>query len=162
MLCMQVLLHKPWKGIYNKSHTSSTRIDLYEIPHIFYTLIIHTYCFQTPTGFLYIYIYIYIYECLYKAKIGNQVIVFNWNHFEMRLLNLRIDFYLLRTFVLNLVDFFFFFFFFFGVLFLLSLRFGQISPLAFFRWFTTTSDRSDDINYWGYSYKTHHSDPRSQ
>ena len=28
-----------------------------------------------------------------------------------------------------------FFFFFFFVLFLLSLRFGQISPLAFFRWF---------------------------
>ena len=34
------------------------------------------------------------------------VIVFNWNHFEMRLLNLRINFYLLRTFVLILVDFF--------------------------------------------------------
>ena len=30
----------------------------------------------------------------------------------------------------------------FFVLFLLSLRFGQISPLAFFRWFTTTSDRN--------------------
>ena len=28
------------------------------------------------------------------------------------------------------------------VLFLLSLRFGQIPPLAFFRWFTTTSDRN--------------------
>ena len=28
------------------------------------------------------------------------------------------------------------------VLFLLSLRFGQISPLAFFRWFTATSDRN--------------------
>ena len=26
------------------------------------------------------------------------VLVFNWNHFEMRLLNLRINFYLLRTF----------------------------------------------------------------
>ena len=37
-----------------------------------------------------IYIYIYIY----------YVLVFNWNHFEMRLLNLRINFffYLLRTF----------------------------------------------------------------
>ena len=30
------------------------------------------------------------------------------------------------------------------VLFLLSLRFGQISPLAFFRWFTATSDRNDE------------------
>ena len=38
-------------------------------------------------------------------------------------------------FVLILVVFFF-------VLFLLSLHFGQISPLAFFRWFTTTSDRN--------------------
>ena len=28
------------------------------------------------------------------------------------------------------------------VLFLLSLRFGQISPLAFFRWFTVTLDRN--------------------
>ena len=57
--------------------------------------------------------------------------VFNWNHFEMRLLNLRINFfYLLRTFCPNL-----------GIFFLLSLRFGQISPLAF-RWLTATSDRN--------------------
>ena len=53
--------------------------------------------------------------------------------FEMRLLNLRINLYLLRTFILILVVF---------VLFLLSLRFGQISPLAFFRWFIATSDRN--------------------
>ena len=55
--------------------------------------------------------------------------VFNWNNFEMRLFNLRIIFifYLLRTFCPHLGSFF--------VLFLLSLRFGQISPLAFFRWF---------------------------
>ena len=50
--------------------------------------------------------------------------VLNWNHFEMTFLNLRINFYLLRTFFFILVVF---------VLFLLSLRFGQISPLAFFR-----------------------------
>ena len=62
------------------------------------------------------------------------LLVFNWNHFEMRLLNLRINFYLLRTYFLILVVFF--------VLFLLSLRFGQVSPLAFFRWFTATSDRN--------------------
>ena len=43
-------------------------------------------------------------------------------------------FYLLRTFCPHLGSFF--------VLFLLSLRFGQISPLAFFRWFTATSDRN--------------------
>ena len=40
------------------------------------------------------------------------------------------------------------------VLFLLSLRFGQISPLTFFRWLTATSDRNAEScnripsNYW--------------
>ena len=67
-----------------------------------------------------------------------SVLFFNWNHFEMRLLNLRINSYLWRTFVLIFGRFLFF------VLFLLSLRFGQISPLAFFRWFTATSDRNDE------------------
>ena len=43
---------------------------------------------------------------------------------------MRINFYLLRTFCSHLGRLFFFF-----ALFLLSLRFGQISPLAFFRWF---------------------------
>ena len=33
------------------------------------------------------------------------VIVCNWNHFEMRLLNLRINFYLLRTFCPHLGSF---------------------------------------------------------
>ena len=33
-------------------------------------------------------------------------IFFNWNHFEMRLLNLRINFYLLRTFCPHLGSFF--------------------------------------------------------
>ena len=61
-------------------------------------------------------------------------IVFNWNHFEMRLLNLGINFFIYCGLsVLILVVF---------VLFFLSLRFGQISPLAFFRWFTATSDRN--------------------
>ena len=48
----------------------------------------------------------------------------------------RINFfiYLLRTFCPHLGSFF--------VLFLLSLRFGQISLLAFVRWFTATSDRN--------------------
>ena len=56
-----------------------------------------------------------------------DMIVFNWNHFEMRLLNLRINFFIYcELFVLILVLF---------VLLLLSLRLGQISPLAFFRWF---------------------------
>ena len=44
-------------------------------------------------------------------------IVFNWNHFEMRLLNVRINFLFIADFFLILVVF---------VLFLLSQRFGQI------------------------------------
>ena len=43
-----------------------------------------------------------------------------------------INFFYSRLFVLILVGFFLFF----------SLRFSQISPLAFFRWFTATSDRN--------------------
>ena len=39
------------------------------------------------------------------------VLVFNWNHFEMRLLNLRINFYLLRTFLIHLGSLFVFVFF---------------------------------------------------
>ena len=59
----------------------------------------------------------------------DKALSFNWNHFEMRLLNQRINFYLLRTFCPHLGRVFF-------VLFLLSLRFGQISP------FTATWDRN--------------------
>ena len=33
------------------------------------------------------------------------ILVFNWNHFEMRLLNLRINFYLLQTFCPHLGSF---------------------------------------------------------
>ena len=80
--------------------------------------------------------------CALKEK----TLSFNWNHFEMRLLNLRINFFIYcGLFVLILVVF---------VLFLLSLRFGQISPLAFFRGFTATSDRNAEScnhspsNYW--------------
>ena len=77
---------------------------------------------------------IFMFRLGFQDIISNiYILVFNWNHFEMRLLNLRINFYLLRTFFLILVVF---------VLFLLWLSFGQISPLAFFRWFTTTSDKN--------------------
>ena len=51
----------------NNRPTSSTHIDLYDIPRIFYTRIIHTHCLQTLTGYhthththTYIYIYIYL------------------------------------------------------------------------------------------------------
>ena len=51
----------------NNSHTSSTHIDLYDIPHIFYTRIIDTHCLQTLTGYYeYIHIYIYIYIIMYR------------------------------------------------------------------------------------------------
>ena len=51
----------------NNSHTSSTPTDLYEIPHIFYTRIIHTtHCFWTLNeNYWYIYVYIYIYIQIY-------------------------------------------------------------------------------------------------
>ena len=63
----------------------------------------------------------------YKSLVA-VIFLFNWNHFEMRLLNLRINFFIYcGLFFLILVVFCFF------LLFLLSLRFGQISPRAFFR-----------------------------
>ena len=42
---------------------------------------------------------------------SRQILVFNWNHFEMRLLNLRINFYLLQTFCPHLGSFLCCFFF---------------------------------------------------
>ena len=68
-----------------------------------------------------------------KPILNAFVSVFNWNHFEMRLLNMRINFlFIADIFVLSWVVF---------VLFLLSLCVSQISLLAFFRWLTATSDR---------------------
>ena len=46
---MWVLLYKPGKKIYNNSHTSSTPIDLFEIPRIFYAWIVHIHCLRTLT-----------------------------------------------------------------------------------------------------------------
>ena len=46
-----------------------------------------------------------------RDLILDSIIVFNWNHFEMRLLNLRINFYLLWTFCPHLGSFLFCFFF---------------------------------------------------
>ena len=66
------------------------------------------------------------YVVLHRRVRTEFVIVFNWNHFEMRLLYLSINFfYLLRTFCPHLSSF---------CVVSSSLRFGQISPLAFFRW----------------------------
>ena len=60
----------------------------------------------------------------------------NYSYFTVLNLDvIRINFYFIYCgfFFLILVVF---------VLFLLSLHFGQISPLAFFKWFTATSDRN--------------------
>ena len=58
--CMWVLLYKPGrKKICNNSDTSSTHIDLYDIPHVFYMWIIYTHCLRMLTVY-YWYIYIYI------------------------------------------------------------------------------------------------------
>ena len=64
-------------------------------------------------------------EFLYLSLIG---IILRWGFLIWELI-----FIYCGLFVLILVVF---------VLFLLSLRFGQISPLAFFRWFTATSDKN--------------------
>ena len=78
--------------------------------------------------YIYIYIYMhkhrYVYMYMYVVKVKRTKIclmifyfqmrldfVFNWNHFEMRLLNLRINFYLLRTFCPHLGSFLCCFFF---------------------------------------------------
>ena len=53
----------------SSSHTSSTHIDLYDIPQIFYKRIIHTHCFWTLTEYLKIYINVYIYIYIYIWKI---------------------------------------------------------------------------------------------
>ena len=63
---------------------------------------------------------------MYLSLIG---IILRWGF-----LNWELIFIYCGLFVLILVVFF--------MLFLLSLRFGQISSLAFFRWFTATSDRN--------------------
>ena len=42
---------------------------------------------------------------LVSKNLNLKKVVFNWNHFEMRLLNLRINFYLLRTFCPHLGSF---------------------------------------------------------
>ena len=56
------------------------------------------------------YIFIISQYCSFWTLIN---LIFNWNHFEMRLLNVRINFYLLRTFCPHLGSFFLFFFCFF-------------------------------------------------
>ena len=63
-----------------------------------------------------------------------ELLSFKRNHFEMRLLNLRINLFYCGLFVLILVGFF--------CVVSSSLRFGEISPLAFFRCLTATSDRN--------------------
>ena len=64
----------------------------------------------------------------YYLKIKNRNLYIIWSYNVSNNLYLRINFYLLRTFCPHLGSFF-------CVLFLLSLCFSQISPLAFFRWF---------------------------
>ena len=56
--------------------------------------------------------------------------VFNWNHFEMRLLNLRINFYLLRTFCSHLGSFW------------------VVSSFTTFRPNFTTERRNNNISKW--------------
>ena len=66
--------------------------------------------------------------------LSNISFVFNWNHFEMRLLNLRINFHLLLTFCPYLGSF--------CVVSSFTTFRPNFSPLTFFRGFTATSDRN--------------------
>ena len=117
-----------WKTA-TQLHTH-TYICMYVYIHIYIYIYIytHTYmyhiCAYMSTYMYQSYIYTCMYQPLNKSRMWHKVkffkrsliVVFNWNHFEMRLLNLRIDFFIYcGLFVLILVVF---------VLFLLSLRFG--------------------------------------
>ena len=75
----------------NNSHTSSTRIDLYDIPHIFYKRIIHTHCLWMLTGYYkhtdththtHTHIYIYISIKLIERKLNGLSIVC-WVFFQL-------------------------------------------------------------------------------
>ena len=97
-------LTQTWNVIYNNSRTSSTLIDLYEIPHMFYIWIIHTHRLRTPAGYnthtrtqrcvrthtrththththtrthtyIYIHIYIYIYIIAWSSYIREKKII---------------------------------------------------------------------------------------
>ena len=72
----------------------------------------------------------WLHQLLYSKAIG-------WQKLKSNLLNssftLRINFYLLQTFCPHLGSF---------CVVSSLLCFGQISPMAFFRWFTATSDRN--------------------
>ena len=76
------------------------------------------------------------YHQMLFSVIPRRDCLFNWNHFEMRLLNPRIILFIYcGLFVLILVGFFL-------CVVSSSIRFGQISPLAFFGWLIATSDRN--------------------
>ena len=66
----------------NNSHTSSTHIDLYDIPHKCYTRIIYTHCLRMQTGY-YWYIYIYI---IWKSNLTDKI---KWNAVSSRLRSCR-------------------------------------------------------------------------
>ena len=121
-------------GFRSQVHTSSVSSYTEELSYneaVCLSMTLHLYIY------IYIYIYIYFSFAIYVVLKQNDD-----GRIEKKIDNIYIMntsenyfFYLLRTFFLISVVF---------VLFLLSLRFGQISPLAFFRWFTATSDRNDE------------------
>ena len=104
---------------------------LYVTPNLFIVFQNNAIYTVKSTGESIIYIYIYIYNGLsrrFHCMKGLEVFLSSNG-----LLWWELIFIYCGLFILILVVF---------VLFLLSLRFGQISPLAFFRWFTATSNRN--------------------
>ena len=124
-----------------------------------------------------------------KFKWKYKMHVFNWNHFEMRLFNLRINFYLLRTFCPHLGSFCVVSSF---TTFWSNFTSCPSGPVAQWiealslygsRWVLSEDSgfksypswpevylvknvvwqttTMEDSNYWGYGYKTQHSCPRS-
>ena len=92
-LCIWVLLYEPGLTLCNNSHTSSTPIDLFEVPHIFYTRIIHIHCLRALTWYswdIYIYIITYLYSPvdwgsrLHRLRLNRERVLTPHNKFAWR------------------------------------------------------------------------------
>ena len=114
------------------THTySHNNTQLYlSLTHTHILTITHKDSYKIPT----------VFDCIFSIPIHFILLTVWWLFLSSIEITLRWGFLIWELififcglFVLMLVVF---------VLFLLSLRFGQISPLAFFRWFTATSDRN--------------------
>ena len=118
-----------WKATINKLRWKKVLVGW------FYGISAHMWLFNV-NGLKWLRITILYQRLLFQVTFlnTNNKLVFNWNHFEMRLLNLRINFYLLRTFCPHLGSFLYCFFFHY-----VSAKFHLWLPSGDF---TATSDRN--------------------